>query len=46
MFEDDEVAEKAVIAVEKTIHTEGGNYHDGGEKEVAGHVEETTPDKK
>ena len=47
LFEDKEVAEKAVMAVEKTIHHEGGDYHDGGEKgvEVVGHVE-TTPERK
>lgn len=48
LFEDEEVAEKAVMAVEKTIHHEGGDYRDGGEKgvEVVGHVEETGLGKK
>ncbi|KAK0122208.1 hypothetical protein ONS95_010464 [Cadophora gregata] len=48
LFEDEAVAEKAVMAVEKTIHHEGGDYRDGGEKgvDIVGHVEETTPEKK
>lgn len=40
MFEDEELTEKQVVAVEKTIHHEGGDVIGVPGVEV-GHVEET-----
>jgi len=46
VFEDKALEEKAVVAVEKTIHHESVDDHPVGEKGLAvGHVEETVPTK-
>jgi hypothetical protein len=46
VFEDDALAEKAVVAVEKTIHHESVDDKAVGERGVeVGHVEETLPAK-
>lgn len=40
MFEDESLAEKAVVAVEKTIHHESIDHHPVGDPKIeVGHIE-------